>query len=183
MGSARNFKNALCLTLGTGVGSGIILSGDLYRGPDNAAGEIGHMPINERGPRCNCGGRACLEAYIGNRRLLREAKKLFKRNISLEELTAQAKKQNKQALRIWHEAGRRLGVALVAAVNLLNLDVIVIGGGIANAGNILFDKVTKTVKERAMRVQAKRVRILRAKLGSDAGLIGAAILVAENLKK
>jgi glucokinase len=74
-------------------------------------------------------------------------------------------------------------VALVAAVNLLNLDVIVIGGGIANAGNILFDKVTKTVKERAMSVQAKRVRILRAKLGSDAGLIGAAILVAENLKK
>jgi len=181
LGHARGFKNALCLTLGTGVGGGVIIEGSLYRGKDNAAGEIGHVPINEKGPRCNCGGRACLEAYIGNNRILNEAKKIFKRNISLEELSAKAGKQNKQALNIWLKVAARLGIALVGAVNLLNPDAIIIGGGVANAGSVLFDKVKQTVKKQAMNVQARRVKVFKAKLGSEAGLIGAAIMVKENI--
>jgi len=182
LGSALGFKNALCMTLGTGVGGSIIISGSLYRGANNAAGEIGHLPINEKGPRCNCGGNGCLETYIGNNRIISEAKKMFKRNVSLEELSALAKRENKQAQSIWLKVGMHLGIALAGIVNLLNLDAIIIGGGVANAGQILFDKVRETVKKQAMSVQARHIKIFKAKLGSDAGLIGAAILVKEGMR-
>ncbi|MCX5703009.1 MAG: ROK family protein [Candidatus Omnitrophica bacterium] len=179
LGSARGFKNVLCLTLGTGVGGGLIIGGRLYRGLNNASAEIGHIPLNEKGPRCNCGSSACLEAYIGNNRIIRQARRLFKRDISLEELSLKAKNKDRLALSIWHKIGERLGIALAGAVNLLNLDAIVIGGGVANAGGILFDKVRKTLKERAMSVQGRHVKVFKAKLGNNAGLIGAAIVVKE----
>jgi len=181
LGAARGHRYAVCLTLGTGVGGGIIIDGRLYHGATSAAGEIGHIPINEKGPQCNCRGSACLETYIGNNSIIREAKRLFHRSISLEELSALAKKRNKSALAIWSAVGRRLGIALVGVVNLLNPDCIVIGGGVANAGKILFDKVKETISHQAMQVQARHVRVFKAKLGNDAGLIGAAILVKEGL--
>jgi len=181
LGAARAAKQAVCLTLGTGVGGGIIINGQLYRGASNASAEIGHIPINEKGPRCNCGGRACLEAYIGNNRIISQAKRLFKRDISLEELSLLAKKHNKQAEALWKTFAQRLGIALVGVVNLLNPDCIILGGGVAEAGKVLFDNVKKVILERAMPVQARQVRILKAKLGNNAGLIGAAILVRENI--
>jgi len=181
IGAAKGLNNVLCMTLGTGIGGGLIINGKLYRGFNNAAGEIGHLPINEKGLCCNCGSSGCLEAYVGNRRILAEAKKMFKRNISLEELSELAEKHNRMALEVWRKTGNHLGFALAGVVNLLNLDAIVIGGGVAKAGNALFDNITKTLKEQAMSVQAKRVRILKAKLGSEAGLIGAAIMVKEGL--
>jgi len=181
LGAARPFKNAVCLTLGTGVGGGIIIEGKLYRGKGFAAGEIGHIPINENGPGCNCGGRACLEAYIGNNMILREAKKSLGREISLEELSLLAEKGNKKAKAIWSRVAGRLGLALAGIVNLLNPDCIVIGGGVANAGKILFDKVEEVIAKRAMSIQAKHVKVIKSRLGCDAGLIGAAILVKEGL--
>jgi glucokinase len=182
-GAAKGSRYALCITLGTGVGGGIIIEGNIYRGADNATGEIGHLPINEKGPRCNCGGRGCLETYIGNNSIKNKAKKLFKRNISLEELSTLAKKKNKQALAIWSDVAAKLGIALVGLTNLFNPDCIVIGGGVANAGRILFDKVKEVVKRQAMTVQGRHVKILKAKLGNDAGLIGAAIFVKEKLRQ
>jgi len=181
LGAARGFKNAVCITLGTGVGGGIILDGRLYRGCSFAAGEIGHIPINEKGPRCNCSGVACLETYIGSNAILRDARNLFKRDVSLEELSALAGRQNKKAKTIWSKVGSRLGTAFVGVVNLFNPDAIVIGGGVANAGKILFTRVRETIAKRAMNVQARRVKVFKAKLGSDAGLIGAAILVKQGL--
>lgn len=180
LGAGRGFKNSLCITLGTGVGGGLIIDGSLYRGSSNAAGEIGHVPINENGSRCNCGGRGCLEAYIGNSRIMQEARRIFRRDISLEELSLLAKRKNKLALNIWSDVARRLGLALSGVVNLLNLDAIVIGGGVANAGKVLLDRVKKGINEQAMSVQAKRVKIFKAKFTNDAGLIGAAILVKLN---
>jgi glucokinase len=180
LGAAKGSTNAICITLGTGVGGGVIINGRLYRGLSNAAGEIGHMPINEKGPRCNCGGHACLETYVGNNRILKEARRVFRRDISLEELSSLARRQNRQAQTIWLKVAGRLAVALVGAVNLLNPDCIVIGGGVANAGRILFDKVKKVISSQAMRVQARHVKVSKAKLGNNAGLIGAAILVNEN---
>ncbi len=179
LGAAKGTKNAVCLTLGTGVGGGIILGGKLYRGRDNASGEIGHMPINLEGPKCNCGGNACLEAYIGNTRILKQAKAVFHRDVTLEELSSLAKIKNKKALAIWREFARHLAVALAGVVNLLNPECIVIGGGIANAGEFLFGYVRRMLSERAMSVQSKGLRVKKARLGSDAGLIGAAIMVRE----
>jgi glucokinase len=182
LGVAKNFKNVVCLTLGTGVGAGIILEGNLYRGTNYASGELGHIPLNEKGPRCNCGGIGCLETYIGNNRILSEAKKLFRRRISLEELSALAKKENQKARALWSRVATHLGIALSGVVNLLNPDCIVIGGGIANAGKVLFKQVKKVISQRAMPVQGRHVKILKSKLGNDAGLIGAAILVKEKVR-
>ncbi|MGA2775550.1 MAG: ROK family protein [Candidatus Omnitrophota bacterium] len=178
-GNAHKYKNVLCLTLGTGVGGGIIIGSKLYRGEDNTAGEIGHLLVNEKGPRCNCGKTACLEAYIGNRRIINNARKIFKKEISLEELSILAAKGNKTASGIWSSAAAHLGTALSGLVTVLNLDAVVIGGGLAGVGKILFDVVKDTIHRRAMSVQAHRVRILKAKLGNDAGIIGAAILVKD----
>ena len=180
-GAAKGARNAVCLTLGTGVGGGIILDERLYRGSTFNAGEIGHIPINENGPLCNCGSRACIETYVGNMRIIREAEKIFKRRISLEEVSALAKKGNKRALRLWQDAGRRLGIALSGVVNLLNPDIIVIGGGVAGAGAELFKNIRLAIRQRAMRVQAKHVKVRTAKLGSDAGLIGAGLLVRQGV--
>lgn len=180
-GAAREAKNAICLTLGTGVGGGIIIEGRLYRGSTFNAGELGHIPINENGPRCNCAGRACIETYVGNVRILRIARQIFGRSISLEEASALAKRKNKRALKLWQDAGRRLGIALSGVVNLLNPDVIVIGGGVAAAGEVLFRNIRSTIAKRAMRIQARHVKVKPAKLGSDAGLIGAGLLVKEGV--
>ena len=182
LGAAKGSVNAICITLGTGVGGGVIIDGKLYRGLSNAAGEIGHMPINENGPECNCGGRACLESYIGNNRILGEARKIFGSGITLEKLSYLAGKQNQKAKAIWLKVAERLSVTLVGVVNLLNPDCIVIGGGVAGAGRILFDNIKKVIARRAMSVQARHVKVFKAKLGNNAGLIGAAIMVRENTK-
>ena len=179
LGAAKGFNNVLCMTLGTGIGGGIIIEGKLYRGFNNAAGEVGHLPINERGSSCNCGRSGCLEAYIGNSRILNAARKEFKRTISLEELSLLAAKGNRSAIRIWRRVGKRLGFALAGVVNILNLDAVVMGGGVSNAGRVLFDSAKESLQNQAMSVQGGHVRIFRAKLGNDAGLIGAAIMVRE----
>jgi len=181
LGAAKGSVNAVCLTLGTGVGGGIIIDGTLYRSKTFAAGEIGHIPINETGPKCNCGGVACTEAYVGNTRIKAAAKRIFGKDIPLEELSALAKRGNRKALNLWNKIGERLGIGLVGVVNLLSPDCIVIGGGVANAGKILFDKVRAVILERAMKVQARHVKIFKSKLGNDAGLIGAAVLIKEGI--
>lgn len=182
LGAAAGFNNVLCMTLGTGIGGGLIINGKLYRGSNNAAGEVGHVPINEKGASCNCGAQGCLEAYVGNRKIGLQARKLFKRNITLEKLSELAARHNKIALDVWRKTGGHLGFALAGVVNLLNLDAIVIGGGVAKAGPVLFDNITKALKAQAMSVQARHVKILKAKLGSEAGIIGTAIMVKEGLE-
>ncbi|MFA6129832.1 MAG: ROK family protein [Candidatus Omnitrophota bacterium] len=180
-GSAKGYSNVLCLTLGTGVGGGLIIGNSLYRGKDNAAGEIGHIPLNERGPVCGCGSQACLEAYVGNGRIIKEARKLFGSDITLEKISQLARSNNTKAVRFWDEVGKKLGLVLAGIVNLLNLDAIVIGGGISYAGKALFESIKQVIRLRAMSVQAKRVSVFKAGLGSDAGLIGAGYLVRERL--
>ena len=178
-GAAKGKKNVVGVTLGTGVGGGILINGSLYRGCAFAAGEIGHMPINESGPLCNCGGRACLERYIGNKRILEKAKECFKRDISLERLSLLAREGNLKARMIWREVAAHLGVALAQIANLLNPEIIVIGGGVAESGAFLFDNIRKVVRERSMSVQSGSLKIVKAKLGNDAGIVGAALLVKE----
>lgn len=183
LGAAKDTKNAVCLTLGTGVGGGLVLEGKLFRGTNFCAGEIGHMPINIDGPACNCGGRGCLERYVGNKFILAEAKnKLKMKNITLEKLSELSRDGNKIALDIYNNFAKNIGVALTGVVNLLNPEVIVIGGGLSFAGDFIFKKIKETINKRAMPIQARQVRIKKAVLGNDAGLIGAALLVKENLK-
>ncbi len=181
-GAGRGIRNLVCITLGTGVGGGIIINNELFRGVGFAAGEIGHIPLNEKGPRCNCGGFGCLEAYIGNQYLLSKARKIFRNDaISLEEITRRADQGNRQAIYFWREAAVHLGNGLVSVVNLLNPQSIIIGGGIANAHRYLFKTICATIKKRAMKIPAKNLKIVKAKLGINAGIVGTQVLVTHAL--
>ena len=182
LGAAKDGRNVVCLTLGSGIGGGIIIEGELYRGSGSLAGEIGHIPVNMKGPICNCGGIACAERYIGNTHILKMANAIFGKDISLEEASLLASSGNKKAVKLWRQVGNYLGVALAGVINLLNPDTIVIGGGVSEAGDILFDSVRAVVNKRAMPVVKDFVKIKKALLGTKAGIVGAGLLVKESLK-
>jgi glucokinase len=179
-GAAKGASHALCLTLGTGVGGGLIIERRIYSGPYFLGAEVGHIPV-ARVPACSCGGSGCLERYVGNQALLAKAKKIFKRGISLEDISALAKKGDRRAKKFWREAGELIGFALSGVVNVFNPQVIVIGGGVSGAGESLLGAIRKSVGEHAMKQIKEKVRIKRALLGNDAGVLGAALLAKERL--
>jgi len=183
LGAAKKAKNAVCLTLGTGVGGGLILNGQLFRGSSYCSGEIGHIPLNIWGNKCSCGGRGCLETYVGNKIILSDAKKKLKiKNLTLERLSELYKKKNRIAIKIYNNFAENIGIALVGVVNVLNPDAIIIGGGLSFAGDFVFKKIKQVIRMRAMPVQSSCVKIYKTSLGRDSGLIGAAILARDNLK-
>jgi glucokinase len=182
-GAGKGAKNLVCLTLGTGVGAGLILNGQLYRGEDNAAGELGHMPLNEHGPKCNCGGFGCFEKYVGNRALRTLACRVMgKPGMSTEKMFALAQQGNKKALFFWKKAAEHIGNGLVGIVNLLNPHVIIIGGGISNNEKYLFKTIGDTIRLRAMSLQGSAFKIKRAEFKDDAGIICAYVLVTNAQK-
>ena len=177
-GAGAGYRNIVCMTLGTGVGGGLILDNRLYRGEGFAAGEIGHMPLMRVGPKCNCGGSACFERYVGNTVLLAKARKLFRdKTITLEDVSVLASRNDSRAVAFWNETAVTIGYALTGVVNVLNPKLIIIGGGVAKAHRFLFKTIKNTIRARAMAVQGAIFKITRAKLGDDAGLIGARVLV------
>lgn len=190
-GAGRGAKNLVCLTLGTGVGGGIIIDGKIYRGSSSVAGEIGHMPLKEEGLACNCGSFGCFERYVGNKYIVAEIKDkikegkptLIKRlvkgklsSITPETISYAAKRGDRLAIAFWREIGKRIGIMLSGIINLLNPERIIIGGGIANAGKMLFEAIRDAVDERALPISKRTVKIVKAKLGADAGIVGAAAL-------
>ena len=182
-GAGQGFSNIVCMTLGTGVGGGLILNNELYRGEGFSAGEVGHIPLNEEGPICNCGGKGCLERYVGNKYLLEKVRKLFKKDISLEEVNHLASQGNRMALRFWQETATYIGLGLVGVVNLLNPQRIIIGGGISNASKHLFPVIEETIKSRAMNIPSRMVKIQKAKLGDESGIMGAYVLISQKEKR
>lgn len=180
VGAARGARYAVCLTLGTGVGAGLILDRRVYRGFYYFGGEAGHVPLSLDGPRCVCGGRGCLEKYVGNRSIARRARTIFKRGVSLEELSDLAAKGDPRAKKIWREVGGYLGLALAGLMNVFNPQVIVIGGGVAAAGPVLFEAIKRTIERHAMKMLKPKVNVRPAQLGNEAGMLGAALLAKEN---
>jgi glucokinase len=182
-GAGRGVKNLICLTLGTGVGASLILNGELYRGEDNAAGELGHVPLNEHGPKCPCGGYGCFERYVGNHALSVLASRMMgKPQMTLEEMFILGQQRNKRALAFWKAAGEHIGNGLVGIVNLLNPRLIIIGGGISHNEKFLFKTVTDTIRRRAMSLQGAAFKLRRAQFKDDAGIIGAYVLVTNAQK-
>jgi glucokinase len=180
------------ITLGTGVGGGLILGGKIYRGPFGAAGEIGHITIDYNGPLCNCGNRGCIEAYVGAKYLTERAVEKVQSNprsiivtlvdgdltrIDPKVVSLAAQEGDSTALEILEETGKYLGIALASVVNLLDLRLIIIGGGIARAGKPLFDAVRKSVSQHVLKPMTEGLEVLPAKLGNAAGILGAAALV------
>lgn len=191
-GAGRAIEDFIGLTLGTGVGSGIIFGGRIYHGAHGFAGEFGHMSIDGDGPRCNCGNRGCIEAYIGIHALMREAIPLLRddprsplharacdesENIVPKDLSEAAAQGDPTSHRILRTAGERLGVAIASAANLLDVTTFIIGGGIAAAGAPLFDGIDERARSRVLKVHRDHLAILPAQLGNDAGMFGAAALL------
>jgi glucokinase len=186
-GAAVGCKTIICLTLGTGVGGGIILDGKLWRGVDGAAAEIGHMCVDPfGGVACTCGSRGCLEVFASATaivRMTREASPRYPDSIlqGREDRTAEmifdaGKAGDELALEIFRRMGVYLGIGLANLINILNPEMIVIGGGVVNGWDLFEKEMHQQVEERAFPSLAARVKIVRAKCGDDAGLLGAARL-------
>lgn len=192
--TGRKVKNLLCITLGTGVGGGIILNGRIYHGASGSAGEIGHMTLNPQGQRCRCGNYGCLETYIGSAYIVKKAireirkgeKSLIKKiaggnlkSVTPETIQAAALKGDKLARRIWKEAGEYLGIALSGVINLLNPEVIVFGGGVARAGELIFKPMKAEIRKRTFKTPFEKVKFTCTRFGEDLGVIGAALLILQ----
>lgn len=186
-GAAQNYPNVICMTLGTGVGGGLILDGKLYRGSANGSGEIGQTSIDHRGVPAVYGNLGALEKYVGNREIAELAQKRYREariDRSAQEctpaaLSRAAEEGDAVAAAVWMEVGSAIGAALANVVWLLNPDCIVIGGGVAKAGERLFEPIRTTIAQRTMNVYHQNLAIVPATLGSDAGVIGAAALGAD----
>ena len=189
-GSGKGANNLILLTVGTGIGGGIIINGKLYSGLFGGAGEIGHMTIDIGGTRCVCGNIGCLEILASGTAMAREAKRrlslgesssLFQMvrgridAITAEEIGIAAKGGDALALDIIGKAATYLGVGMVNMVNIFNPEMIIVGGGVAKLGDLLLDPARRVVNERAFSASARAVRILLAQLGDKAGVIGAAV--------
>ncbi|NLE64812.1 MAG: ROK family protein [Elusimicrobia bacterium] len=182
-GAGKGIENLICMTMGTGVGAGLILNNAIYRGPGFAAGEIGHAPLHQKGPVCGCGGWGCFEQYVGNKRLQKDAARLFgKKDISLEDVSRRAAEGKKKALKFWAQVGETVGQGLIGPVNILNPERIIVGGGVARSLEFMKPAIEKVLKQRCMKTQAEMVRIVPALLGNDAGIIGAQVLIRHENK-
>ena len=185
LGASRGYENSICVTLGTGVGGGIILNGKSLRGPDGTAAEIGHICVEPDGLQCGCGSWGCLEQYASATAVVRMARELAAGSVSslsgVHEFTAKdvfeaARNGDNAAIEAFRRMGYYLGLALAGLVNVLNPDVIVIAGGMAAAWESFIEETRSQIKKRAFREPADRVKLVPAELGDDAGILGVASL-------
>jgi glucokinase len=183
-GAGRGHENVFLFTLGTGVGGAAICEGKLLFGAHGFAGEFGHTTINFDGPKCICGHHGHLERYAGARYIVARARrKMAKRRSSLarqptltpEIIARAAKKGDRVAVEVFCEVGRYVGVGIANILALFDPDIIIISGGIARAGKVLFEPIRSTVSRIALGAEHRHYAIVPAKLGDDAGILGAAL--------
>jgi len=191
-GNGRKFNSFIMVTLGTGVGGGIIINKQLYRGEFSAAGEIGHITINYNGPQCKCGSYGCIEAYAGNQYLKERVRSELKKHpnslllkligndyslVSPGKIQEAAEKGDEFSISVIEDLGIKLGAAFASLSNILDVSIYIIGGGISGFGKPLFDSIKKSLTARVMAPLKPRIKILPAKLKNDAGIKGASALV------
>jgi glucokinase len=197
-GAARGAENAVMLTIGTGIGGGLILGGEVYRGSTGAGAELGHTVIEVDGPRCqgNCPGRGCVETLASGTALGREGRAAAERSpdsalgamladgeeIDGKAVTDSALAGDPIARGVFDLIGSRLGVALTSFANIFEPEVFVIGGGVIAAGDLLLDPARRELAARAL-PPMKRIPVVAAELGADAGMIGAAAMARLELER
>jgi glucokinase len=194
-GAARDARHAVLVALGTGIGSGLLLDGRLYRGATGVGAELGHVVLDLHGPDCpsNCPGRGCFEALVSGNAIGREGARLARerpdtvlgkrlaagREVTGGLVTELAHDGDETARLALREVGRRLGAALTGIVNALNPELIVIGGGAVAAGDFLLEPARAVVAERALPPAREIVRIVPTHFGDESGMLGAALLALE----
>lgn len=167
-GAGKGFKNLIYITLSTGIGGGIIIDGKVYTGSIGTAGEIGHMVIDPKGPKCGCGNRGCLEALAAGPAIA----KMAGQKSALEAELA-ARRGNKKAQNAINKAAKYIGIGIGNLNNILNPDIFVIGGGVSNMGRLLLDPVKHWARQYSMEASRKSLIIVPAKLKNNAGVMGA----------
>ena len=196
-GAGRGARNVVMLTIGTGIGGGLILDGEIYRGTTGSAAELGHIVVEEDGPPCqgNCPNHGCVETFASGTAIAREGKKVAERQpdsalgkaladgpIVGKTVTDLAINGDPLAREIVADAGRYLGVALASLANIFDPDVIVIGGGVSVVGDLMLDPAREELTSRAL-PPMNRTPVQLAELGPEAGMIGAAAMALIELDK
>lgn len=191
LGAGKGYKNIICVTVGTGIGGGFIINGELYRGSAYAGGEFGHSLVIADGLDCNCGANGCLEVYASATAMIREYQN-DKRSIdggsgntdiNVAQLFKLYESGDRSAVKSIDSAIYYLGRGIAASINLFNPEIIVIGGGVAEAGSIFIDKVRAIALKYAMPIPCENVKIVAAKLGNKAGFLGAVSFGFEQLNR
>ncbi len=178
LGAAEGARTVVGLTMGTGVGGGLVLDGRIWTGCNGAAGEIGHMPLVVDGPLCACGARGCLEALIGTRAILDRYQAMTgsgASELSPRDIAERAERGDAGAILTWRETGRFLGLALVGLTHLLDPELFIIGGGISRAADLILPAAREALRDGVMLPPALVPPVVPARLGPDAGWIGAAL--------
>ena len=198
-GAARGALDVLGVFVGTGIGGGLVLNGALYRGFSRGGGEVGHIIVEAGGPRCGCGNRGCLEAIASRTAITRDIRKAIKRGhrgaiskalsaetdqLSGKELKSAYDSGDEVVKRIIHRAAKFIGIGIGSLLNVLGLEMVVLGGGVVEAfGEDFVARIDRSARSIAFEINSKDVKITRAALGDDAGVIGSAILAREALKR
>ncbi|HEU4507936.1 MAG TPA: ROK family protein [Pyrinomonadaceae bacterium] len=176
-GAARGCQDVVSVTLGTGVGGGVILNGELWRGAHGSAGEIGHTTVDPfSGLKCKCGNTGCLELFASATAIVRMAREAGLEGLSAVEVYEAGLKGDERAVAVFNRFGMYLGIGLANLMSLIDPQIIVITGGAVNGWDLFASEMYRQVEERAFRATAQQVKIARAECGDDAGLLGAARL-------
>lgn len=181
-GQGRPYKNLAYIKLGVGVGSGLILNGEIYRGSGGTAGEVGHTTIDVDGPPCRCGNRGCMESYVGAPALVAEVKQRRQEQgeLTVEEIAAAALAGDPICTQVVQRAGAYLGTALANLINVLNPALIILGGDLVAADRLLLDAVRTSIRQRAMPKAVAESEVVISRLGRDAVAVGAATIAMQN---
>ncbi len=187
-GAGRGIDDFVYVKVATGIGSGHIVAGKIYRGATGTAGEIGHMAIDQNGPQCICGLRGCLGTFIGTEALLRRTRELLdqgqksqvvKASLTLGSVEAAALAGDPLATQVVREAASRLGIAVASMLNLMNPAVVAIGGSLSKLGDLLLEPLRETVKRRTLASSVAAASVVRSELGERDVAVGAATLVLD----
>ncbi len=187
IGCCQNINNFICINIKSGIGAGIFTDGRLYRGNGGSAGEIGHVVIDENGPKCGCGKKGCLETVASTRGIIQNALRILESSnaytkasgedyLYIDELIQMANTGNKSALSIFTKSAEYLGTAIAELVNTLNPTMVVLGKEFTKYSNLCMDTITRVVNEKALKYPASQVSIVASELGDQSSTIGAAIL-------
>ncbi|HHT9130311.1 MAG TPA: ROK family protein [Candidatus Brocadiaceae bacterium] len=192
VGAGKDVNSLVMLTLGTGIGGGIVIDNKLWRGANNVAAEIGHMIIHMDGPKCSCGNNGCIEAYASATAMVRRFKESLKggassslkdsREITAKMINDAAFQGDRASLDIIEETGRYLGIALVNVMHILNPEMIVLTGGMIGSGELLMNPIRQVTKQKAFEASYRDTKIVFSQLGNDAGIIGAAGCLLKELE-
>lgn len=185
-GAGRDTNDMIFIVIGTGVGAAIIINGELHRGANNSAGEVGHITVDMNGPACSCGSNGCLEGYVAGPDLVERFKDAIKdtdtklpANADGKTITELATQGQPQAIQVFQRAGQALGVGIAAMAHMFDISTYIIGGSVIQAGELLLTPTREAVRYRAFESIGSRVKVIASPLGDDAAIIGCAWIARE----